>query len=161
MAHVRNELEQPFSLPSYLPRLQMAYDASGSWGCGASHRHCWFQLQWDSRSSHLPIHGEGAPPDRPGEFGLGTHVGQLPGRLPLRQSGYRGMFALPRELSSPRYAHAIVRTLAFIEARYTFTLTILTPSLTICWASRRWLQLFSATSGTGSPPLPGALMTRP
>ena len=31
--------------PSYLPRLQMASDASGSWGCGAWYGHSWFQLQ--------------------------------------------------------------------------------------------------------------------
>ena len=56
VAHVRSELEWDlFSSPSYLPRLQMASDASGSWGCGAWYGHSWFQLQWDNRSAHLPI----------------------------------------------------------------------------------------------------------
>ena len=38
--------------PTHLPQLQMASDASGSWGYGAWH---WFQLQWDERSADLPI----------------------------------------------------------------------------------------------------------
>ena len=41
--------------PPQLPRLQMASDASGSWGCGAWHGDQWFQLQWDTRSAPLPI----------------------------------------------------------------------------------------------------------
>ena len=41
--------------PSYLPQLQMASDASGSWGCGAWHGCHWFQLQWDERSAPLSI----------------------------------------------------------------------------------------------------------
>ena len=30
-------------------------DASGAWGCGAYWHSSWFQLQWSSRSHHLPI----------------------------------------------------------------------------------------------------------
>ena len=41
--------------PSALPRLLMASDASGSWGCGAWHGPHWFQLPWDSQSVALPI----------------------------------------------------------------------------------------------------------
>ena len=41
--------------PTHLPQLQMASDASGSWGCGAWHGCNWFQLQWDERSADLPI----------------------------------------------------------------------------------------------------------
>lgn len=41
--------------PADLPRLQMASDASGSWGCGAWHGTHWFQLPWDHRSAVLPI----------------------------------------------------------------------------------------------------------
>ena len=41
--------------PAHLPHLQMASDASGSWGCGAWHGHSWFQLRWDRRSADLPI----------------------------------------------------------------------------------------------------------
>ena len=39
-------------IASQLPTLQMALDASGSWGCGGHH---WFQLQWDHRSAGLSI----------------------------------------------------------------------------------------------------------
>ena len=41
--------------PSYLPTLELTTDASGSWGCGAWHKHSWFELQWDIRSAHLTI----------------------------------------------------------------------------------------------------------
>ena len=40
---------------SNLPRLQMASDASGSWGCGAWYATHWFQLQWNTQSAALPI----------------------------------------------------------------------------------------------------------
>ena len=41
--------------PIHLPAVEMASDASGSWGCGAWHQNMWFQLPWDSRSLPLPI----------------------------------------------------------------------------------------------------------
>ena len=41
--------------PKDLPQRQMGSDASGSWGCGAWFGHEWFQLRWDTRSSLLPI----------------------------------------------------------------------------------------------------------
>ena len=41
--------------PSHLPVVEMATDASGSWGCGAWHQTAWFQIRWDSRSCDLPI----------------------------------------------------------------------------------------------------------
>ncbi len=45
-----------FLLPlSHLPQLEMFSDASGSWGCGAWHQSCWFQVQWDARSHSLSI----------------------------------------------------------------------------------------------------------
>jgi hypothetical protein len=81
--------------PSYLPRLQMTSDASGSWGCGAWYGHSWFQLQWDSRSTHLPIMVKELLPIVLACSVWGPTWGQLPGRVPLRQSGRRGMFALP------------------------------------------------------------------
>ena len=46
---------------SYLPpssnllRLQMASDASGSWGCGAWYGTHWFQLQWNTQLAALTI----------------------------------------------------------------------------------------------------------
>ena len=43
------------SPPVYCPRLQMASDASGTWGCGAWHLNHWFQLRWDANSAPLSI----------------------------------------------------------------------------------------------------------
>ena len=43
------------SPPPQLLWLQMASDASGSWGCGALPKNKWFQLQWDRCSAHLPV----------------------------------------------------------------------------------------------------------
>ena len=43
------------SNPSNLPVVEIATDASGTWGCGAWHQDLWFQVQWDSRSHNLPI----------------------------------------------------------------------------------------------------------
>ena len=39
----------------HLPVVEMATDASGTWGCGAWHQDSWFQIHWDSRSQDLPI----------------------------------------------------------------------------------------------------------
>ena len=39
----------------HLPVVEMATDASGTWGCGAWHQDSWFQVHWDSRSQDLPI----------------------------------------------------------------------------------------------------------
>ncbi len=41
--------------PSHLPSVEIASDASGSWGCGAWHGDSWFQLPWDDRSRELSI----------------------------------------------------------------------------------------------------------
>ena len=41
--------------PVQLPSVDMASDASGSWGCGAWFRQDWFQVQWDRHSQGLPI----------------------------------------------------------------------------------------------------------
>ena len=41
--------------PAHLPTLQLASDASGTWGCGAWHRSHWFQVQWDQRAESLRI----------------------------------------------------------------------------------------------------------
>ena len=41
--------------PSQLEAVDLASDASGSWGCGAWHGTRWFQIQWDERALALPI----------------------------------------------------------------------------------------------------------
>ena len=40
---------------AYLPTLQLASDALGTWGCGAWHGSHWFQVQWDQRAVALQI----------------------------------------------------------------------------------------------------------
>ena len=45
-----------FLLPAQqLAAVEMALDASGSWGCGAWNGTQWFQLQWSEASISLPI----------------------------------------------------------------------------------------------------------
>ena len=41
--------------PCRLPRVDLATDASGTWGAGAWHGKAWFQVEWDSRSQDLSI----------------------------------------------------------------------------------------------------------
>ena len=37
------------------PPICMVSDASGSWGCGASYKNLWFQLQWPRQWAHESI----------------------------------------------------------------------------------------------------------
>ena len=41
--------------PSHLPQVELATDASGSWGAGAWWGVAWFQVRWDARSRNLSI----------------------------------------------------------------------------------------------------------
>lgn len=41
--------------PEKLPSVEIASDASGSWGCAAWYGQSWFQVQWDEQSEHLDI----------------------------------------------------------------------------------------------------------
>ena len=41
-----------------LPVVEMASDASGSWGCGAWHDDKWFQVSWNGRGTQLSIAGK-------------------------------------------------------------------------------------------------------
>ena len=43
------------SPPHNLPMVEMASDASGSWGCGAWHGSSWFQVPWDDSTHTLSI----------------------------------------------------------------------------------------------------------
>ena len=174
--------------PSHLPHLQMASDASGSWGCGAWYGMNWFQLQWDGRSSALPIMVKELLP-----VVLACAVwGQTWDRHQVTAlCDNQAVVACLRSRTSrvPHVMH-MLRTLAFLEAQNSFPLTpqyidtrsnhladdlsrnslssflskvphassratplpmhlldlLLDPTLD--WTSRRWLQLFSATSGT-------------
>ena len=187
--------------PPYLPCLHMTSDASGSWGCGAWHGHSWFQLQWDGRSGHLPIMLKELLPIVLACSAWGPKWGS---RQVICHCDNQAVVACLRSRTS-RVSHVMhmLRTLAFIEARYTFSLApryidtksnhladdlsrnrlssflskvpqadpratpLPLPLLdllldqTLDWASPRWLQLFSATSGTGSPHRPDARTTQP
>ena len=121
--------------PSYLPRLQMASDASGSWGCGAWHGHSWFQLQWDSRPAHLPIMVKELLPIvlACSVWGPTWDSCQV-----VCLCDHQAIVACLRSRTS-RVAHVMhmLRTLAFIEARDAFTLT---PQY-IDTKSNHWLGL--------------------
>lgn len=41
--------------PEHLSTVEIASDASGSWGCGAWYNQFWFQLEWDNHSESLDI----------------------------------------------------------------------------------------------------------
>ena len=44
--------------PDHWLTVEIASDASGSWGCGAWYNQSWFQLEWDSHSDALDITGK-------------------------------------------------------------------------------------------------------
>ena len=106
--------------PSHLPIQRMASDASGSWGCGAWYGPHWFQVHWDHRSERLPIMVK--------EFisiVLACAVwGPLWGNSGVRcLCDNQAVVACLRSRTSqdPHCMH-LLRTLAFIEARHTFSL---------------------------------------
>ena len=83
--------------PNHLPQLQMASDASGSWGCGGWHGPNWFQLQWDTRSADLLSVVMAAF-----IWGHGAAIVLLA----LRQPGGGNMLALQNQSGGPHHAHA-------------------------------------------------------
>jgi hypothetical protein len=110
-----------FLLPlPYIPRLRMASDASGSWGCGAWHGHSWFQVQWDERSAPLPIMVKELLPIVLASSVWGPMWGN---HLVVCLCDNQAVVACLRSCTSrvPHVMH-MLRTLAFIEARFTFCL---------------------------------------
>ena len=104
--------------PSHLPWLQMASDASGSWGCGAWHLgHC-FQLQWDTKSALLPIRVKKLLPVvlACGIWGptWGTHC------VTVHCDNQAGVACLR---SCTSHIMHMLRMLAFVEATYDFSLS--------------------------------------
>ena len=108
-----------FLLPP--PHLQMASDASGSWGCGAWHGHSWFQLQWDTRSAHLSIVVKELLPIILACSVWGTTWGS---HQVICHCDNQAVVACLRSRTS-RVTHIMhmLRTLAFIEASFSFCLT--------------------------------------
>lgn len=107
--------------PSSLPRLQMASDASGSWGCGAWHGREWFQLQWDERSVHLPIMTKELLPI---VLAVSVWGPRWKGHCVTCLCDNQAVVACLRSRTS-REGHIMhmLRTLAFIEAQHSFSLT--------------------------------------
>ena len=100
--------------------LELTSDASGSWGCGAWHGHSWFQLQWDQQSSALPIMVKELLP-----IVLACAIWG-PSWRNHRVLCYCDNQAVVAGIRSQttRESHCMhmLRTLAFIEAKYDFSL---------------------------------------
>ena len=107
--------------PSHLPRLQMASDTSGSWCCGAWHLGHWFQLQWDTDSAHLPIMVKELLPVvlACAIWGpaWGTHC------VIVHCDNQAVVACLRSRTSHVSHIMHMLRTLAFVEATYDFSLS--------------------------------------
>ena len=106
------------SPPPHLRQLQMASDASGSWGCGVWHAHSWFQLQWDEWSAPLPIMVKELLPIVLAVVVWGPRWGN---HRVICLCDNQAVVACLHSRTS-RVAH-MLRTLAFIEAKFAFCLT--------------------------------------
>lgn len=106
--------------PTHLPLRQLASDASGSWGCGAWFESHWFQLQWDVRSKALPIVVKELLPIVLagavwGPQWAGTNVHCLCDNQAV-------VACLRSRTIREKHCMHMLRTLAFVEARYAFYL---------------------------------------
>ena len=106
--------------PSHLPQLQMASDASGSWGCGAWHGRHWFQLQWDERAAPLPIMAKELLPIVLAVSVWGPGWGGH--RIICLCDNQAVVACLHSRTSRVGYIMHMLRALAFIEARHSFSL---------------------------------------
>jgi hypothetical protein len=100
----------------------MASDASGSWGCGAWHLGHLFQLQWDTDSAHLPIMVKELLPvviQACAIWGLawGTHC------VIVHCDNQAVVACLRSRTSHDSHIMHMLRTLAFVEATYDFSLS--------------------------------------
>ena len=106
--------------PAYLPIHCLTSDASGTWGCGAWSGHCWFQLRSDSRSRRLSIMAKELLP-----IVLACAVwGQQWSHMCLRCrcDNQVVVFCLRSRTAREPHCMHMLRTLAFLEARYAFVL---------------------------------------
>ena len=106
--------------PSHLPQLQMASDASGSWGCGAWHGRHWFQLQWDERAAPLPIMAKELLPIVLAVSVWGPGWGGH--RIICLCDNQAVVACLHSRTSRVGHIMHMLRALAFIEARHSFSL---------------------------------------
>ena len=105
---------------SHLPLQQLASDASGSWGCGAYYNSHWFQLHWDRRSEGLPIMVKELLP-----IVLACTIwGQEWSRSCVRClcDNQAVVASLRSRTSRDKHCMHMLRTLAFVEARHSFSL---------------------------------------
>ena len=106
--------------PTRLPVWQIASDASGSWGCGAWHGSHWFQLSWDERSEGLTIMIKELLPI--------VLAGMIWGRRWVDScvrclcDNQAVVACLRSRTSRDSHCMHMLRTLAFVEARYRFSL---------------------------------------
>lgn len=98
----------------------MASDASGSWGCGAWHDHQWFQLQWDHRSAHLTITVKELLPIVLACAVWGRAWGSH--RVVCHCDNQAVVACLRSRTSRECHMMHMLRTLAFIEAQFSFSL---------------------------------------
>ena len=119
---------------SFLPQAQrllavdMASDASGSWGCGAWYGTHWFQVQWDHRLANTPIMVKELIP-----VVLAAELwgGQWSDCLVRGYCDNQAVVAcLCSRTSKNRHVMHILRVLAFVEARHRFYLSPLYLSTT-------------------------------
>lgn len=91
-------------------------DASGSWGCGAWHGHSWFQLQWDHQSSALLIMVKELLP-----IILACAIWG-PSWQNHRHGDNQVVVACLCSQTQESHCMNMLRTLAFVEATYDFSL---------------------------------------
>jgi hypothetical protein len=111
-----------------LSAVEMASDASGSWGCGAWHGTHWFQVQWDHRLADAPIMVKELIP-----VVLAAELwgGQWSDCLVRCYCDNQAVVACLRSRTSKnRHVMHMLRVLAFVEARHRFYLSPLYLSTT-------------------------------
>ena len=101
-----------------LVQVEMASDASGAWGCGASHEKQWFQLRWNDRSVALPIVVKEFLPII---LAAELWAGSWSERMVVCHCDNQAVVACLRSRTSKnRQLLHMLRVLAFVEACYHF-----------------------------------------
>ena len=100
--------------------VDMATDASGSWGCGAWYGTRWFQVKWDDRAAALPIAVKEMLPILLATAAWGPVWGN---RLVHCHCDSQAVVACLRSCTSKqKHCMHMLRVLAFVEARHQFHL---------------------------------------
>ena len=106
---------------SNLPRLRMASDVSGSWGCGAWYLTHWFQLQWNTQSAALPIMAKELLPVVLACAVWGQSWSGC--RVTVLCDNQAVVACLRSRTCHDHHIMHMLRTLAFIEASHSFALS--------------------------------------